>query len=204
MSNLEDTIFDDEDLDEFSSDLQHTRFTTIVSMAEYFLTAVAGLDVSDPQEVNTPRRFVKALRELTTPDRTWEFTTFKSSHDEMVVLKGIEFASLCRHHVLPFLGVCHVAYVPKHKLAGLSKIPRFVAQCAAGLRTQEELAAQIADGLMQKLDPLGVGVMMEATHTCMTIRGARSSGTTYTGAMRGVFSEHAKTAKAEFLAQVAR
>lgn len=165
--------------------------------------ATVGLDDTNPQEVKTPARFVKALRELTSPDENWEFTTFDTLSDEMVVVRDIRFASLCRHHVLPFMGVCHVAYVPNGQLAGLSKIPRLVSACSASLNTQEELTSEIALKLLDKLNPLGVGVMMEAEHTCMTIRGALAPGTlTYTGCMRGVFADHAKTAKAEFMSRI--
>lgn len=188
---------------EWNLELLHTRFTTVEGVAEWLLMAVAGLDNTSPQEVRTPARFVKALRELTSPDNDWEFTTFDTLSDEMVVIRDIRFASLCRHHVLPFMGVCHIAYVPNVKLAGLSKFPRLVRQCSASLNTQEELTSEIAFKLSDILEPRGVGVMMEAEHTCMTIRGAQAPGTlTYTGSMKGVFSDHTKTAKAEFMSRI--
>jgi GTP cyclohydrolase I len=177
-------------------------FTSLEDVAEYLLMSCAGLDPTSPQEADTPRRFVRALRELTTPQE-FEFTTFDTLSDEMVIIRDIRFASMCRHHVLPFMGVAHVAYIPNVKLAGLSKIPRFVHHCCASLNTQEELTAEIAAGLDMKLEPKGVGVIMEAEHTCMTIRGVQSPGTlTYTASMIGVFSDHTKTAKAEFLSRV--
>jgi GTP cyclohydrolase I len=188
---------------EWNLELLNTRFTTVEGVAEWLLMAIAGLDNTNPQEQKTPTRFVKALRELTTPDRDWEFTTFDTLSDEMVVVRDIRFASLCRHHILPFMGVCHIAYIPNISLAGLSKLPRLVQQCSASLNTQEELTSEIATILEGKLDPIGVGVMMEAEHTCMTIRGALAPGTlTYTASMKGVFSDHTKTAKSEFLSRI--
>ena len=167
--------------------------------AEHLLTRLVGLNIDEAQEKDTPKRFVEALIELTTP-RAFEFTTFDSNINDMVIESGIHFATLCRHHVLPFMGVCHIAYIPDGKIAGLSKLPRLVGVASAKLNTQEELTATIADLLLRELNPQGVGVIMEAQHTCMSIRGARSNGvTTRTAAMRGVFADHTKTAKMEFL-----
>ena len=177
-------------------------FTSLEGVAQYLLSRIVGLDVNDAQERNTPRRFLEALKEMTT-SQTFEFTTFESHVDEMVVETGIQFATLCRHHVLPFTGICHVAYVPNGRIAGLSKIPRLVGVASAKLNTQEELTSVIADTMLHELNPQGVGVVMEAQHTCMAIRGARSIGvTTRTAAMRGVFADHTKTAKAEFLGAI--
>jgi GTP cyclohydrolase I len=117
----------------------------------------------------------------------------------MVVVKDMPFATLCRHHVLPFVGIAHLGYVPDGRIVGLSKIPRLIKYYAAGLNTQEELTETIADSFMEKLDPKGVILVMEAQHTCMSIRGVRSSGSTRTTSVRGVFADHARTAKAEFL-----
>lgn len=171
-------------------------------LARVFLERVVHLDITDPQERDTPKRFVKALKELTRPVH-FEFTTFEAHLDEMVIVKNIHFATLCRHHILPFTGVVHVAYVPDKVIAGLSKIPRQIAYEAAGLNVQEDLTARIAHHLEEELKPKGVGVVMEAEHTCMSIRGARTNGAeTQTAAMLGVFSDHTKTAKAEFLAAI--
>ncbi len=187
-------------LDYPASGLEHPN---VLRMAHDLLRDVVGLDTSRPDMKDTPRRFVQALRELTTPDYDWEFTTFDTLSDEMVIVRDIQFHSLCRHHILPFMGVCHVAYVPNVKLAGLSKIPRLVKQRSASLNVQEELTAEIAIALEDHLEPKGVGVIMEAEHTCMSIRGSLAPGTlTYTAAMRGVFSDHMKTAKAEFLSRI--
>lgn len=188
---------------DWNAELANTRFATVESLAEFLLMAVAGLDNTHPQERGTPRRFVQAMRELTSPDKDWAFTCFTTSSNEMVIVRDIQFASLCRHHVLPFMGVCHVAYIPNGKMAGLSKFARYVKSQAACLRTQEELTQDIAEGLNLLLEPLGVGVMMEAEHTCMTIRGALQPGTkTYSASMLGVFGDHDRTAKSEFMSRV--
>jgi GTP cyclohydrolase IA len=158
----------------------------------------AGLDMDDPQQVETPLRFIKALRELTTPEE-FKFTVFDAATDNMVVVKDMPFATLCKHHVLPFVGVAHMGYVPDGRIVGLSKIPRLINYYAAGLNTQEELTETIADAFMEKLAPKGVMLVMEAQHTCMSIRGVRASGTTRTSSVRGVFSDHSRTAKMEFL-----
>jgi GTP cyclohydrolase I len=180
-------------------ELEYTKFSSVEGLAEFLLMHVAGLDPGDPQERDTPARFVKALRELTTGER-FDFTVFESDIDEMVVVRDVEFSTLCRHHVLPFMGKAHLAYVPNGKIVGLSKIPRLIRSHCARLNTQEELTEHIAEGFNHLVEPLGVGVIMEATHTCMSIRGARSNGsTTRTAAMRGVFADHSRTAKAEFL-----
>jgi GTP cyclohydrolase I len=179
------------------------QFRDEEDLARVLLMSCAGLEPDRPQHARTPARFVKALKELTTPDDDWEFTTFDTMNNEMVILRDIQFASLCEHHIFPFYGVCHVAYVPDGKLAGLSKIPRLVKQCSAMLNTQEDLTAYIANRLQEFLEPRGVGVMMEAEHTCMAIRGVQAFGTkTYTAAMYGVFGDHTKTAKAEFMSRV--
>lgn len=188
--------------------------------AELILSGAAALDTNDPQEARTPERFIKALKELTTPE-PFDFTTFDvpASMDEMVSELNIPFASLCRHHCLPFVGVAHVAYIPGKVMAGISKLTRTVQYYAHKLQTQEELTIEIADSLVTNLSkqpaedakargaviypPLGVAVVLEAEHMCQTIRGARTPGTkTRTAAMRGVFSQHDKTAKQEFLSSI--
>jgi len=123
-----------------------------------------------------------------------------SGYDEMVVERDIPFYSLCEHHMLPFFGVAHVAYVPTDKVIGLSKIARIVKAKAAGLQIQERLTADIADEVQRVLDPVGVGVVLEAEHLCMAMRGVRAPGvTTATSALRGCIRDKAK-ARAEFFA----
>lgn len=171
--------------------------------ATVLLRTAAGLNPEDVHGKDTPRRFVEMLRELTTPpDIKWK-TFPNEGMDEMVVLEGIPFHSLCEHHVIPFMGLAYVAYVPRDEIAGLSKFARVVQHFAASLQVQERLTMQIADYLEENLKPRGVGVVMRAEHLCMTIRGVQSPGTkTYTAAMRGVFGDHERTAKAEFLSQI--
>jgi GTP cyclohydrolase I len=172
--------------------------TGIYRLAEELLRRTVGLDITDPQEKETPRRFANALIELTTPQK-FEFTTFEAATDNMVVLKDLPFATLCRHHVLPFVGIAHLGYVPDGRIVGLSKIPRLIHYFAASLNTQEELTETIADSFVEQLQPKGVILVMEAQHTCMSIRGVRTGGVTRTTSVRGVYADHSRTAKAEFL-----
>lgn len=161
-------------------------------------------NISEEAFRRTPARYVDAFRELMgDKDEVWEFTCFDSACDEMVIVRDISFVSLCEHHILPFIGKAHVAYVPQGKIAGLSKFARAVQTLSRGLWTQELLTIQIADFLEQRLQPLGVGVIMEAEHTCMAIRGVKAvSARTTTSSMRGVFRDNANNARAEFLALV--
>jgi GTP cyclohydrolase I len=139
------------------------------------------------------------LRELTTPEE-FEFTVFPATKQDMVIVKDIPFVSVCNHHIVPFAGVAHVAYIPDEVVAGLSKFARAVRYFSKQLQVQEELTDDIADFLEENLHPLGVGVIMSAEHMCMTIRGVQTPGTrTITSTMRGAFADHTKTAKAEFL-----
>ncbi len=151
---------------------------------------------------DSPGRMVKALAEMTDPDETDinKFTTFNSDIDEMVVVDQIPFHTLCAHHLLPFIGICHIGYVPNGKLAGLSKFPRAVRYFSRKPTVQEELTAEVADFLQEKLDPVGVAVVMKAEHTCMTVRGVQTHGAlTTTSKMTGCFADHTKQARAEFL-----
>lgn len=130
--------------------------------------------------------------------------TFPEDHHEMVVVKDIPFESLCEHHLMPFLGKAHVAYVPNGRVVGLSKLARVVEEYARRLQVQERLTSQIADLVMGTLAPQGVGVVLEATHTCMTMRGIRKPGSVMvTSAVRGTFQTCAET-RAEFMTIVGR
>jgi GTP cyclohydrolase I len=170
--------------------------------AHYLLTQCAGLNSENPQEAETAARFVRALKEMTTREE-FKFTTFESVGNEMISETSIPFTSLCRHHILPFSGFAHVAYVPNERMAGLSKLARAVQYWAHALQTQEELTNEILAFIVEQLDPLGAAVVMEAEHLCMTVRGVKAPGVlTRTAAMHGVFSEHTKTAKAEFLSSI--
>jgi GTP cyclohydrolase I len=161
---------------------------------------VPGFSMKNEHSAATPGRFVKMLRQLCEPEPEWNFTTFPAHSDNMVTLSPIPFYTLCAHHVVPFHGTVHVGYVPDRTIAGLSKFPRAVRAVAKGLHVQEELTAKIADFLEEKLKPKGVAVVMKAEHMCMAMRGVEVAGViTTTAEMRGVFSDHTRTAKAEFL-----
>jgi GTP cyclohydrolase IA len=178
------------------------HLATDEELAEELLRRTVGLDVSNTQEVDTPLRYVQALRDMTTPQK-YNFTVFETSHQNMIIERDIPVNSVCRHHILPFQGVAHVGYIPDMLMAGLSKLARCVKYHAAGLQTQEELTDEIADFLQEELEPVGVAVVLECTHSCMTARGVLAPGAlTYTASMRGVFMDHEKTAKAEFLQRI--
>ena len=124
---------------------------------------------------------------------------FTVDYNEMVIVRDIDFYSLCEHHILPFFGKCHVAYIPNRKVVGLSKIPRLVDIFARRLQVQERLTNQIANTLLEKIDPLGVAVVTEATHLCMAMRGVeKQNSVAVTSAMLGAFRTDART-RAEFL-----
>jgi GTP cyclohydrolase IA len=156
---------------------------------------------------HTPERFEKALRFLTSgyhqdPEKLLNGAMFSVCYDQMVLVKDIEFYSLCEHHVLPFFGKCHVAYIPDKKVVGLSKIPRLVNMFARRLQIQERLTNQIANAIQQKIAPLGVGVVIEARHLCMVMRGVeKESSHAVTSAMLGSFKENPKT-REEFLSLI--
>ena len=155
----------------------------------------------------TPERFEKALRFLTSgyrqdPDKLLNGAMFSVSYDEMVVVKDIEFYSLCEHHMLPFFGRCHVAYIPNKKVVGLSKVARLVNMYARRLQIQERLTSQIAQTISDQLSPQGVGVIVEARHLCMVMRGVeKQRSEAVTSAMLGVFRENKQT-RDEFLSLV--
>jgi GTP cyclohydrolase I len=152
----------------------------------------------------TPLRVAKAMDFLTsgyhaTVEEVIKGAVFTEDCREMVVVRGIEFYSLCEHHMLPFFGHAHVAYLPKGKVVGLSKIARVVDVFARRLQVQERLTNQVADALMAALDPHGVAVVMEASHTCMMMRGVqKQNSTTVSSAMRGTFEDDPRT-RAEFM-----
>ena len=151
----------------------------------------------------TPLRVKQALKFLTAgykADPKKILTrTFHVRHDEMVVVKDIDFFSMCEHHLLPFFGRAHVAYVPKQRIIGLSKIPRLVDCFARRLQVQEQMTTQIAEALQEHLQPLGVGVVIEASHLCLMMRGVQKQNTrAVTSAMLGAFRSSEKT-RSEFL-----
>jgi GTP cyclohydrolase IA len=161
----------------------------------------------DPEReglLNTPRRVEKALAFLTSGyradiDQVLNGALFTVDYSEMVIVKDIDFYSLCEHHLLPFFGKCHVAYIPSNKVIGLSKIPRLVDVFSRRLQVQERLTSQIADTICEKISPLGVAVVMEATHLCMAMRGVeKQNSCAVTSAMIGTFRDNART-RFEFL-----
>jgi GTP cyclohydrolase I len=160
----------------------------------------------DPERAGlaeTPARAVRALRELTggrdIDPAALLATSFEAQADQMIVVRGIEFWSLCEHHLLPFHGVATVGYLPAAgQVVGLSKLPRLVQAFARRLQLQERLCQQIADTLMLHLAPLGAGVLLEAQHLCMAARGVRQNATMMTSCLRGVFRE--APVRGEFLA----
>jgi GTP cyclohydrolase I len=152
----------------------------------------------------TPTRVSRALRELTdgygvSPADVIAGAVFDQDYDEMVLVKDIPFYSLCEHHMLPFFGNCHVGYLPKGKVVGLSKIPRLVGMFAHRLQLQERMTKEIAEALNNELEPKGVGVIVEARHLCMEMRGVQKpGGQLITSCMLGTFRRDART-RAEFL-----
>jgi len=154
--------------------------------------------------LRTPERVAKSMRFLTQGyqqdvDKILNDALFHVAYDEMVIVKDIEVFSLCEHHLLPFFGRCHVAYVPSDRVIGLSKIPRLVDAFARRLQVQERLTTQIAETIMEKIKPQGVGVVIEARHLCMIMRGVeKQNSVAVTSAMLGVFRDCDQT-RAEFL-----
>jgi len=153
---------------------------------------------------DTPARVEKAYRFLTSGygadiDRVLNNALFTVDYSEMVIVKDVDFYSLCEHHLLPFFGKCHVAYIPSTRVIGLSKIPRLVDVFARRLQVQERLTNQIAQTINEKIAPLGVAVVMEATHLCMSMRGVEKQNSfAVTSAMLGAFRDNSRT-RMEFL-----
>lgn len=175
-----------------------------INAAWDLLSSLPGWNkVPEDHRQKTPERFVKALEQMTTRE-PFEFTTFPNAgNDEMITLGPIPFYTLCAHHVVPFFGNAWVSYVPDKKIAGLSKFARAVRWSAKGLWVQEELTTEIANFIINVLDPKGVGVVIKAEHMCMAMRGVQVPGViTTTACMHGVYADHSRTAKAEFLEAV--
>jgi GTP cyclohydrolase I len=159
-----------------------------------------GVDLEDENLRDTPRRMAATYAELLTPP-AFHATTFPNDggYDELVVATGITFHSLCEHHLLPFVGVAHVAYLPQDRIIGLSKLARVVELYARDLQVQERLTTQIAGWLDDHLAPKGVGVVLEAEHLCMSLRGVQKPGSrTITSALHGLVRDDART-RQEFL-----
>ncbi|MGH7605368.1 MAG: GTP cyclohydrolase I FolE [Gemmatimonadaceae bacterium] len=180
--------------------LHHDEFEALVRRELELL----GEDPAREGLVRTPARVASALKWMTqgyasSAEEVVGEGIFEEDHDNMIMVRDIELYSMCEHHMLPFFGKAHVAYIPKGKIVGLSKIPRIVDVYAQRLQVQERLTEQIADGLCRVLKPAGVGVVIEAYHLCMMMRGVQKQNSkTITSALRGAFREDPKT-RDEFL-----
>jgi GTP cyclohydrolase IA len=186
----------------------HAKGQRIAGLMRSMIEAV-GEDPKREGLRHTPERFERAFRYLTSgyqqdPEKILNGAVFNVCYDQMVVVKDIELFSLCEHHVLPFLGKCHVAYLPDKKVVGLSKIPRLVNMFSRRLQIQERLTNQIAQAIQKCINPLGVGVVIEARHLCMVMRGVeKQHSEAITSAMLGAFRENQQT-REEFLSLIGR
>jgi GTP cyclohydrolase IA len=179
---------------------------TEAEMMQAVRTLLLGMGEDPDREglIDTPKRVVKSLKYLSSGyqqslDELLNGAVFHEEASEMVLVRDIDLFSSCEHHILPIIGRAHVAYIPNGKVIGLSKIARICEMYARRLQVQERLTAQIADALQGLLQPMGVAVVIEATHMCMVMRGVQKSGSwTVTSAMKGVFGEDAKT-RQEFM-----
>jgi GTP cyclohydrolase IA len=164
------------------------------------LLVALGADLESPGLAETPRRVAAAYAELLTPE-PFNLTTFPNDegYDELVVVRDIPFQSLCMHHLLPFHGVAHVAYLPAERIIGLSKLARVVEHYSRDLQVQERLTKQVAGCIQEHLAPKGVGVVLEAEHLCMSLRGVQKAGArTVTSALHGLVRDDPRT-REEFL-----
>jgi GTP cyclohydrolase IA len=178
---------------------------TAAERAAHGLLDALGVDLSDESVRDTPRRMARMYAELLTP-QSFNPTTFPNDggYDELVVARAIPFYSLCEHHLLPFIGVAHVGYLPGERILGLSKLARVVDYFARSLQVQERLTTQVAGWLQRELEPKGVGVVLEAEHLCMSLRGVQKQGaTTVTSALHGIVRDDPRT-RQEFLALTGR
>jgi len=194
------------DLDKCFDESQDREEEAIGSMADAVHNLLKGVG-EDPEREGlllTPERVAKSLRFLTKgyrqdPEQVLKQAVFTESYDEMVLVKDIDIYSMCEHHMLPFFGKAHVAYIPDGKIVGLSKIPRVVEVFARRLQVQERLTQQIRDAIQNVLNPRGVAVVIEATHMCMVMRGVeKQNSITTTSAMSGEFMKSQST-RSEFL-----
>jgi GTP cyclohydrolase IA len=189
-------------------DKEEAKPESVASLVRKMI-ALIGEDPDREGLKKTPERYEKALKFLTSGyhqnvDHLLNGATFSVCYDEMVVVKDIEFFSLCEHHLLPFFGKAHVAYLPSKKVIGLSKVARLVNMFARRLQIQERMTSQIAKALEEKIAPQGVGVIIEARHLCMQMRGVeKQHGQAVTSAMLGAFRENKQT-RDEFLALVSK
>jgi GTP cyclohydrolase IA len=172
--------------------------------AAHDLLLALGADLTDESLADTPARVARMYAELLRP-KPFTATTFPNDgYDQLVVARDIPFHSLCEHHLLPFIGVAHIAYLPGERIVGLSKLARVVESFAHALQVQERLTTQVAHWLQSELAPKGVGVVLEAEHLCMSLRGVQKPGaTTVTSALHGLVRDDPRT-RQEFLALTQR
>ena len=189
-------------------DMIETPTLTSASFEELAREMLVRLGEDPDREglLDTPQRYAKALRDLTKgyredPEQVLQGALFSVDYDEMVIVKDIEMFSLCEHHLLPFFGKVHVAYIPKGRVIGLSKVARLVEVFARRLQVQERLTVQIAETIQKVIQPLGVGVVIEARHLCMMMRGVeKQHSATVTSSMLGAF--RAQQTRQEFLSLI--
>lgn len=204
---MENTDFDDNITNE--SHINHEIDSEAVKSAIFALLNAFGENTNREGLVRTPERVARMYGELLSgydadPDKIVNDALFAVKYDEMVIVRDIEFYSLCEHHMLPFMGRVHVAYLPNGKVLGLSKIPRIVDMFARRLQVQERMTRQIADFIMEKLDPHGVAVVVEGLHLCMMMRGVQKHNARMTtSAMHGAFRSNIAT-RQEFLDNISR
>jgi GTP cyclohydrolase I len=185
---------------------QASQKTTVEDSVRQILTHI-GEDPNREGLVKTPYRVARAYEYLTKgydqdPKEVINKAMFTEDYQEMVLVKDIDFFSLCEHHLLPFFGRAHVAYIPKHRIVGLSKVARLIEVFSRRLQVQERLTTQVANTLMEELDPLGVGVIIRAEHLCMRMRGVeKQNSTVTTSAMLGAFRTQQPT-REEFITLV--
>ncbi len=197
--------------DECFDDICDTDSGIIPGISEAVYSILEGIGENPEREglLKTPQRVAKAMRFLTKgyredPEEMLKNAVFAETYDEMVLVKDIELFSMCEHHLLPFFGKAHVAYIPNGKIVGLSKLPRVVEVYARRLQLQERLTQQIRDTIQNVLNPRGVGVVIEAKHMCMVMRGVeKQNSTTTTSAMSGEFISSQST-RNEFLRLINR
>ncbi|NTU58848.1 MAG: GTP cyclohydrolase I FolE [Chlorobiaceae bacterium] len=205
-SGIKTTKMEQCDLDECFDESHDHDDTTMGGMTDAVHRLLIGVGEDPDREglLLTPERVAKSLRFLTKgyrqdPEQLLKKAVFTESYDEMVLVKDIDIYSMCEHHMLPFFGKAHVAYIPDGKIVGLSKIPRVVEVFARRLQVQERLTQQIRDAIQNVLAPRGVAVVIEATHMCMVMRGVeKQNSVTTTSAMSGDFMNNQST-RSEFL-----